>query len=991
MKRASLTWTIFAFCLLIGLAGMSWISWRAVQLDRRDAEAQRRSDLEENVRLALWRMDSALMLMMAQENARPAAEYSPYVAPQVVWDAQLNAVPQRVLVNSPLQSSTSPFVKLHFQTRMNAQAVLDDGRAEPLTFVCPQVPPDGASVSTWSATPDRVEAARLQLDKLQTLLGPKELARCSVVLTPAGGWATPTDVQNAPAEAAPPKVDALRAVDVRRGMAERVADATPNSGPSQVDRSSSARNEAPAPANGSDASPTLGEKAKQQSQQQQNADLSEPSAPPRPQANAAPALEPNAAPGALSNAAPDASEDDAIERAIAMKLAGRLRNTEQQQELRSDAEYQQRKKISEQSAYFSKLSRDNQPAAAPAGAVIAQKDADNAEAAESADRRAVALFELTEKAAVMRDGLAAKPGAAYRTGRKDLDDADANRVATQSGRQLLAGASAPEPLIDALADKANDGAAPAPASAAAPAPSAARPPTAPRTTPPNAPPIGASAAKPTAKPEPTFGAATKSAGEPAADKAAAAEQPAAEQPDAELADAKVRQRAGSSLKRMEVERRAVATRVLIGGEGGPSGNGDAFGGGAGGVIERGAAQDNAVKKGESKELDRGDRGGVVELGGSLSAQGFADTPPVAIVEGEMQPMWVGDELMLMRRVSIGGDPYVQGVWLDWAAMRTWLLGEVGDLLPDADLRPLRGEAIDSPDTRRLAVAPIALVHGTMPMKIEPLSAQTRNTLIVTWVCVLIATIAMAILLHGVIVLSERRGDFVSAVTHELRTPLTTFRMYTGMLCDGMVSDEAKRDRYLHTLRVESDRLGHLVENVLAYARLDRGRATKDRMQSVTLGDMLDRLTERLHQRCGFAGMTLDVVCDDDARDTPLMTDTSAVDQVLFNLVENACKYASTGDDKRLVLRAATGGHVDGKRGVVTIAVEDHGPGVAPADRRRLFRAFAKSADAAANSAPGVGLGLALSRNLAKRLGGDLRLDESYAPGCRFVLTLPVSA
>ncbi len=73
-------------------------------------------------------------------------------------------------------------------------------------------------------------------------------------------------------------------------------------------------------------------------------------------------------------------------------------------------------------------------------------------------------------------------------------------------------------------------------------------------------------------------------------------------------------------------------------------------------------------------------------------------------------------------------------------------------------------------------------------------------------------------------LSERRRIFVSAVTHELRTPLTTFRLYTDMLADGMVSGEEKRRSYLERLRGEAQRLSHLVENVLFYARLESGRA-----------------------------------------------------------------------------------------------------------------------------------------------------------------------
>ena len=85
-----------------------------------------------------------------------------------------------------------------------------------------------------------------------------------------------------------------------------------------------------------------------------------------------------------------------------------------------------------------------------------------------------------------------------------------------------------------------------------------------------------------------------------------------------------------------------------------------------------------------------------------------------------------------------------------------------------------------------------------------------------------------------VALSERRGAFVSAVTHELRTPLTTFRMYAEMLAEGMVPSPEARQKYLETLRREADRLAHLVENVLQYARLERGRPG-GRRENVTAG------------------------------------------------------------------------------------------------------------------------------------------------------------
>jgi len=128
---------------------------------------------------------------------------------------------------------------------------------------------------------------------------------------------------------------------------------------------------------------------------------------------------------------------------------------------------------------------------------------------------------------------------------------------------------------------------------------------------------------------------------------------------------------------------------------------------------------------------------------------------------------------------------------------------------------------------------------------------------VAWACVLLAAAAVAGLLHGTVSLSERRADFVSAVTHELRTPLTTFKMYSEMLAEGMVQDEQKRRSYLSTLCAEANRLSHLVENVLAYARL-RTRQRASRIEKIPLGDLLDRVQGRLLQRAERAEMRISI-------------------------------------------------------------------------------------------------------------------------------------
>ena len=119
-------------------------------------------------------------------------------------------------------------------------------------------------------------------------------------------------------------------------------------------------------------------------------------------------------------------------------------------------------------------------------------------------------------------------------------------------------------------------------------------------------------------------------------------------------------------------------------------------------------------------------------------------------------------------------------------------------------------------------------------------------------------------------------------------------------------------------------------------------------------------------------------------DVNVRAHVSAVEQILFNLVDNACKYAASASDRRIVLETAR------SRDRALLKVRDYGPGIARADARRLFRPFSKSARDAANTAPGIGLGLALSRRLARRMGGDLRLDETVTTGACFVLSLPIA-
>ncbi len=350
-----------------------------------------------------------------------------------------------------------------------------------------------------------------------------------------------------------------------------------------------------------------------------------------------------------------------------------------------------------------------------------------------------------------------------------------------------------------------------------------------------------------------------------------------------------------------------------------------------------------------------------------------------------QGVWLGKNLILTREAFVDGVRMVQGVWLDWPELHAAWLREITDLFPDAKLEPAASTnagARPTDDPLRFAALPVRLVPGVIQLPPLPFWTPLRRSLAIALACVLLAAAAVGLVLHGTVALSERRADFVSAVTHELRTPLTTFRLYSEMLADGMVADEAQRKTYLDTLTGEAGRLSHLVENVLAYARLERGSG-KARAENVTIGELLDRILPRLKQRADDCGMEVRVHATEVDRKTQLHIDAAAVEQILFNLVDNACKYAAPRAAEPVIhVEADTSGKF------AMLRVRDHGGGISRSERRRIFHPFHKSADQAAHSAPGVGLGLALCQRLATALGGAITLDAANKDGACFVLRLP---
>jgi signal transduction histidine kinase len=242
---------------------------------------------------------------------------------------------------------------------------------------------------------------------------------------------------------------------------------------------------------------------------------------------------------------------------------------------------------------------------------------------------------------------------------------------------------------------------------------------------------------------------------------------------------------------------------------------------------------------------------------------------------------------------------------------------------------------------------------------------------------LLGLVALYRMVSVAVAFAERRSDFVAAVSHELKTPLTAIRMYGEMLRDGIVASDAKRQEYYRHITAESERLSRLINNVLEFARLENGTHQTVSLVSGPVVPVVREAVELVRPHLDAHDIALEVEVDGDL--PPARFERDALLQVLFNLVDNAVKYAGNGDGRRIVVRIARDG------AGVRIVVRDHGPGVPARHLPHVFEPFYRGERELTRRSKGTGLGLALVRGLVERMGG--RVTGQNAPDGGFEVTI----
>jgi two-component system phosphate regulon sensor histidine kinase PhoR len=285
-----------------------------------------------------------------------------------------------------------------------------------------------------------------------------------------------------------------------------------------------------------------------------------------------------------------------------------------------------------------------------------------------------------------------------------------------------------------------------------------------------------------------------------------------------------------------------------------------------------------------------------------------------------------------------------------------------------------------------------------PASAEALAVSVQNRRLVEIAMVGLSCLVIVAGVFAILLAAERarrisalKSEFVANVSHELKTPLALVRMFAEMLQSGRVASDEKRKEYLDIIMRESERLSGLIENVLDFARVERGRDAYDLAEG-DVGEAVTRAANVYRYRAERENIKIEV---DVAEDLPrALIDERALQLAVINLIDNALKYAPDGE----LVTVSAAPHGDDR---IAVKVKDRGPGVPADERTRIFERFVrgesaetgkgeKRAEKGRSPVRGSGIGLALVKHIAEAHGGRTWVESEVGKGATFIITIPAA-
>lgn len=225
---------------------------------------------------------------------------------------------------------------------------------------------------------------------------------------------------------------------------------------------------------------------------------------------------------------------------------------------------------------------------------------------------------------------------------------------------------------------------------------------------------------------------------------------------------------------------------------------------------------------------------------------------------------------------------------------------------------------------------------------------------------------------------EYKTELIANVSHDLRTPVSSIRSFAEALQDGVVTDEKTQRRYLETIERETERLSHLIEELLTLSQLESGTSVYDPEwvhPDVILVETLQQFDRRIQER----DIELSVHIDDKLGVIPMMPDQ--IKRVLTNLIQNAIVFSPDHSTITISLKK--------RETEAVFFIKDQGSGIPEAEVDRIFDRFYRVEKSRNTKFGGSGLGLAISRQLIELHGGKLGVESSVGEGSEFWFMLPL--
>ncbi len=229
-------------------------------------------------------------------------------------------------------------------------------------------------------------------------------------------------------------------------------------------------------------------------------------------------------------------------------------------------------------------------------------------------------------------------------------------------------------------------------------------------------------------------------------------------------------------------------------------------------------------------------------------------------------------------------------------------------------------------------------------------------------------------------LSLQKTTFISSITHELKTPLTSIKMFSDILSkNANLKKDTEAQKYLDIIKTESNRLAQLVDNVLDFAKIERG-VKQYHFEYEEPEAVIRSVVDTFQYQANIHGVPIELNLESPMPE--VFVDRNAVSQALINLISNAIKYSP--NKQKITIEAAKNGQF------VNISVVDHGLGIEKKYLNRIFDDYFRINEKSSENIAGTGLGLPLVKRIAEAHGGSVAVESEYGKGSTFTLKLPLA-